>query len=199
MKAALLQAKEDGILAFQSFEHKQADGLDLGELTFKKVVFQKCVFTDCNFSDAAFYECEFRDCAFISCRFQRSFWQQTALTGSKGDGGDFRKSRWKESEVSKSLFRYTNFTDSVWERDKVEETDFTEAAFQGSRFTRTAFSQVNFQGVDFFKAELKNIDLTTCNLDKIILSETCKELRGAKIHSTQAAVVAAILGIEVLP
>ena len=58
---------------------------------------------------------------------------------------------------------------------------------------------MNFTHVDFFKSELKGIDLSDCILDKITLSETCKELRGAKIHSSQAAVVATILGIEVIP
>ena len=41
------------------------------------------------------------------------------------------------------------------------------------------------------------MDLTSCTLDRIVLSETCRELKGALINAAQAAVVARILGIRV--
>ena len=44
---------------------------------------------------------------------------------------------------------------------------------------------------------LAGMDLTTCTLDRIVLSETCRELKGAVINAAQAAVVARILGIRV--
>ncbi|SCJ58115.1 Uncharacterised protein [uncultured Blautia sp.] len=43
------------------------------------------------------------------------------------------------------------------------------------------------------------MDLTACTLDRIVLSETCRELKGAVINAAQAAVVARILGIRVEP
>lgn len=35
------------------------------------------------------------------------------------------------------------------------------------------------------------------NLERALLSASCQELRGAKIHASHAAVVARILGIEI--
>ena len=58
---------------------------------------------------------------------------------------------------------------------------------------------VDFTGVDFFRTSLKGCDLSSCTLDRIALSETCAELKGAKIDASQAPVVARILGIEVSP
>ena len=43
------------------------------------------------------------------------------------------------------------------------------------------------------------MDLTACTLDRIVLSETCRELKGAVINAAQAAGVARILGIRVEP
>ena len=50
---------------------------------------------------------------------------------------------------------------------------------------------------DLFRANLKGVDLSGCILEGVTLSASCQELRGAKIHASQAAVVARILGIEI--
>ena len=61
------------------------------------------------------------------------------------------------------------------------------------------FDRANLTGAELFRTPLTGMDLTTCTLDGIVLSQTCAELKGAKIHAAQAAVVARILGIEVEP
>ena len=53
-------------------------------------------------------------------------------------------------------------------------------------------------GAELFRAELRGIDLSSCTIDGIVLSQSCGELRGVKIGANQAAVVARILGIEVV-
>lgn len=58
---------------------------------------------------------------------------------------------------------------------------------------------MNLTGAELFRTALTGMDLTTCTLDGITLSESCAELKGATIHASQAAVVARILGIEVIP
>ena len=56
---------------------------------------------------------------------------------------------------------------------------------------------MDLTGADLFRAALKGADLSGCVLDGVSLSASCQELRGARIHASQAAVVARILGIEV--
>ena len=53
-------------------------------------------------------------------------------------------------------------------------------------------------GAELFRAHLAGVDLSTCTLDGIRLSQHCAELKGARIGSHQAAVVARILGIDVV-
>ena len=62
---------------------------------------------------------------------------------------------------------------------------------------KTTLHKTDFTGADLFRAVLKGADLSGCTLDGISLSASCQELKGAKIHASQAAVVARILGIEV--
>ena len=63
---------------------------------------------------------------------------------------------------------------------------------------KTTLKQADLTGADLFRADLKGTDLSGCTLDGITLSASCQELRGAKLHASQAAVAARILGIEII-
>ena len=76
---------------------------------------------------------------------------------------------------------------------------FTEATLQETVFKKTALEKTDFTGASLFRAMLAGMDFSRCTLDKIILSASCQELKGAKINTQQAAIVAKILGIEVIP
>ena len=73
-----------------------------------------------------------------------------------------------------------------------------EAACQELKLVKTTLQAVDLTGANLFRAVLKGTDLSGCTLDQIFLSASCQELKGAKIHASQAAVVARILGIEVI-
>ena len=95
------------------------------------------------------------------------------------------------------MLRYVNFTSGVWERISVKECDFTESSMSEMRLKAVTISKADLTGAELFRTSLSGMDLTTCTLDRIVLSETCRELKGAVISAPQAAVVARILGIRV--
>ena len=190
LTAALLSAREEGEqLAWGTFVRETAERLDLSDLTFRQTRFARCQFTDCNFSGAAFYGCEFEDCAFTGCRFPVSFWKDAALSGCKAEGGDFALDRLR--------LRWANLTGALWERCALTGCDLTESGCQELRVVKTTLQTVDFTRADLFRAVLKGTDLSGCTLDGVTLSASCQELRGARIHASQAAVVARILGIEI--
>lgn len=199
LTTALLSAREEGDqLAGGDFARETAEGLDLSDLTFRRVHFDHCQFTDCDFSGAAFYDCVLEGCAFTGCRFAVSFWKDAVLSGSKAEGGDFRKARFKDCALTMSRLRYANFTGALWERCSLTDCDLTEAGCQELRVVKTTLQNADFTKADLFRAVLKGEDLSGCILDGVTLSASCQELRGAKIHASQAAVVARILGIEIV-
>ncbi len=198
LTTALLSAREEGEqLAGGTFARETAEGLDLSDLTFRRVRFDRCQFTGCDFSGAAFYECVLDGCAFSGCRFAVSFWKDSALSGCKAEGGDFRRARFKDCALSGLRLRYANFGAALWERCSLTDCDLTESGCQELKVARTVFQDVNLTQADLFRSVLKGTDLSGCVLVGVTLSASCQELRGAKIHASQAAVVARILGIEV--
>lgn len=198
LTAALLSAREEGEqLAGGTFVRETAERLDLSDLTFRQTRFARCQFTDCNFSGAAFYGCTFEDCAFPGCRFPVSFWKDAALSGCKAEGGDFRKARFKDCALDRLRLRWANLTGVLWERCALTDCDLKESGCQELRVVKTTLQTVDFTRADLFRAVLKGTDLSGCTLDGVTLSASCQELRGARIHASQAAVVARILGIEI--
>ena len=71
--------------------------------------------------------------------------------------------------------------------DNHYDPDFGKEAFRLSPVRKAPFYGVRTSGY------------MLCTLDGITLSESCAELKGAAIHASQAAVVARILGIDVVP
>ena len=97
------------------------------------------------------------------------------------------------------MLRYANLTNSVWERCTLASCSLAESALAESRISKTVFQTVDLTGAELFRTPLRGLDLTGCTLDRVIFSETCAELKGAKIAAGQAPVVARILGITVEP
>ena len=97
------------------------------------------------------------------------------------------------------MLRYANFTGAVWERCALSECNFSESALAECKISKTTFQTVDLTGAELFRTPFKGTDLSSCTLDRVSLSETCAELKGAKLHASQAAVAARILGIEIVP
>ena len=195
----VLELQEQGApLQRQEFHRETVEKLDFSELDCHESSFTSSRFIDCDFSGTSFYGCRFENCQFSGCRFPVSYWKNTSLCFCKADGADLRRARFKNCTLVSSLLRYANCADSVWDKTSITSCSFTESSMASAAIRSCCLQQVDFSGAVFFRAELKGLNLSSCTIDRITLSENCAELRGTKIDASQAALVARILGIEVL-
>ena len=195
----LKQARQDDShIAYESFGNEEQTDLDASQMEFKRVVFHSCQFIHCSFHKSSFYECRMQNCMFVDCQFNDSYWRNTQVLDCKAEGCDFPNSHLKTVTIEASNFRYSNFSSSVLERCCLKNSNFREAWLTDMRINKPLFQQVDFSGADFFKTTLKDIDLSTCILDGIAVSENCAELRGAQIHALQAVEIARILGLKIV-
>ena len=119
------------------------------------------------------------------------------ISDSKGDGGNFSGSRFKECVWKDSSFCYANFSRAVFEGTHVRHCKFREAFLSEVKFRLTLFKETDFYRADFFKTPLKGMDMSDCILDGILVSETFRELRGMKGGIEQALSLAGLLGMEI--
>ena len=86
----------------------------------------------------------------------------------------------------------------------IGNTNIVLGVFDGDRLTLSArISTDKSRTSDEYSVMLKGIfeinglDLSRCSIDGIVLSQSCRELKGVRIGAHQAPVVARILGILV--
>ena len=183
---ALETAREAGeVLSAAVLSQENAEGLDGSGLDFRDCRFQSCRLRNCDFTGAAFYGCTFTGCLLENCRLSATYWKDCRLSGCKWDGADLRRSRWKDSVLEETLLRYVNFSGGVWERISVKGCDFTESTLSEMRLKKAAMEKTDLTGAELFRTSLAGMDLTACTLDRIVLSETCRELKGAVINAAR--------------
>ena len=135
---------------------------------------------------------------FVDCQFTASFWKKTQLQASKAAGNNFNQATFKETQLDNASFRYANCVGSRWEHCLLSNCDFREAFLSEVKFTAVQLDQVDFTGADFFKTMLKNIDLSACTIEGILVSDSFAELRGCRMNLFQAAEIARLLGISIV-
>ena len=69
------------------------------------------------------------------------------------------------------------------------------AAAMGPEPDNQIFIQPFLAHVELCHTPLAGIDLSSCNIEGITVSDTCAELRGATIDALQASVVASLMGV----
>lgn len=199
-QAWLDRAQEDGgCISRLELLHARLTGQDWSELEVRKSSFQGCTFTDCDFTGTAFYECLFSGCCFSACRLPGTFFQDCRIAGSKLDGADLRRVRLRRCALEDTLARYANWNAAVLDQCTLKNCDLTESALSEGRLSKLNFDSVNLTGAELFKTSFRGLDLSRCTLDGVALSASCAELKGAAISAPQAAVVARVLGIRVVP
>ena len=113
----------------------------------------------------------------------------------RGDGAGFQQSRWKGGRIQDTVLRCANFRGCTWDGLTIMESDLRETALASARLIRPVLRKVNLAHVELFHTPLAGIDLSSCNIEGITVSDTCAELRGATIDALQASVVASLMGV----
>ena len=114
------------------------------------------------------------------------------------DKGDFSHSVFKASRFQGGSYCYANFSGSRWEDCRITGGYYTNASFSENRWKRLTFAQANLIGADFFKTPLKGMDLSTCEIAGIMVSDHYGELKGLKINPLQAADIVRMLGVKLV-
>ena len=112
-------------------------------------------------------------------------------------GADFSEAVLSFVDVRDSTFAYASF-EHVRLRDvRLRATDCANAYFAEADQRRLVLDEVRLSGANLFRLSLAGVDLSTCRIDGIVLSDTMGELRGCTMDLYQAAGVAQRLGVTI--
>ena len=80
---------------------------------------------------------------------------------------------------------------------RIKDTNLEESSLSKCGLDNLDLHQVKFAGASFFKTALKGVDMSDCDMDRIIISDGKEELRGAVLNMSQAIVCAKRMGIVI--
>ncbi len=176
--------------------------LDFTEESWEGLDFSRVWFEGCRLAGVRISQCGFGDVWWDGCDLSGVEFRRSRLRGCR-----FEKGKGVGLTASDSYIRQTRFTGwngryGQWSSCTLEHThwldcDCREALFSDCPLKDVTFSQTGLQQAQFFKTYLKGIDLTTCSLDGLSVSERMTELQGAVVDLYQAADLARMLGIVI--
>ena len=173
--------------------------LDCHGISFHNVRFISCRFIACQFTTASFRQTALENCDLSNCDFSHSYWDCCTLREIKGTGSLWQESSLHHLLLEQCQLRYANFSGSLLEAVQFQQCSLQEASLSSCKHKQCLWDNCDCTRVDFFRTMLKNADLSTCQIDGILLSDDYTELQGLTVSSLQAVGLAKLLGINVKP
>lgn len=189
--------KEETDLVNKQFEGIFLTKFDGKDIRFRQSVFINCKLMGCYFDRTWFTDVKFINCNFYNTSFSDAVFKQCAFENCKGEKADFYGCTMQHVSFTDGCFVGAGFDASRMSYIMGKQTDFTEAGFSQCKFAKTDWMQVCFQKAEFFKTSLQGMNVTHCNIDGIVVSDSMSELKGMKVNFFQAVDLAKRLGIEI--
>ena len=176
-----------------------APDLDLGFFEFHGLKLAQCALQGMRGAKASFYDCDLRECDLSGAQLEEAYFARCRLEGCKLEGAQLTKTFWRSCRVVDCMCRYTNWGEATLEGVTLTGCDLREAFLSEVRFrARTRLERCSLVQADLFRTTLKGMDLSTCDLAGISVSDTHAELRGMRIAPEQAVDLVGMLGVVVL-
>lgn len=175
--------------------HLTVEKPSFDHMGFSRVWFDDCRFSELSASQASFYNVRFENSDLSSGDIRRSHFRQCVFTKSKGVGLTVSDSFFRRVQFGDWNGRYMQWSSCTLEQLDWVNADCREALFSDCPLKEVRFDHTSLQQTQFFKTYLKGIDLTSCEIDGLSVSDRMSELQGAVVDLYQAAELARMLGI----
>lgn len=190
-------AEGDALVSMTAFDDLELAEVSAGGATFDQVVFRACTFEDVDFSRCAFTDVKFIGCRFVSCSMERCWLNRCDFVSCSAPGLSFQKGRLTSVSFADSQLRYVEFSGATVSGLRARKTSLAESLWHDVSLKRVALDACDLTRADVFRASLAGIDLSTCDIAGIIVSNTFRELRGCIVSPEQATQLAGLLGITI--
>lgn len=183
-------------------ENARIENVDLSYTTGRGAEFRSCILRHCDFRGARWKNVAFTDVIFDHCDFSNSafpegYFQRVRFVGCKMLGADWSRARLYNVDARDCQMRLINLNAAKLNTAAFSDCIAQEAALQSFAVLKyVTFTRCDFTRAEFLHTPLKDIDLTACRIDGILLSGA-SELRGAIVTPLQALDLSRLLGIVI--
>ena len=132
-----------------------------------------------------------------NCNFNNTYFKNCLIISSKLVGSSFKNTVQLETAYDNCNAELTDYNESKLKNIQLIDSDFSSALICQSEIKNIELKNVKLVNSTFFKTPLKDVNLTDCIIDGLIVSDNGAELRGATVDVYQAAMFAKLLGLNI--
>lgn len=162
------------------------------------VEFQGCYFDRCCFTGSGkvtFLDCTLETCDFTNVAYSGGSLIRVEVLHSKLVGADFCNSTWKDVLWQSNQMQYINLSGTKLEFVAFQDCDLLESGMGLLKWRELSFDQCRLDGSELLGTKLKQLDLSTCSIDRLFLNP--EDLVGVQISAVQAIPLIQYFGIQI--
>ena len=171
--------------------------LSFGGVYFKNSIIENCRFINSDFCDCTFVNIIIKGCDLSNCNFNNTYFKNCLFLSSKLVGSSFKNTVQIETAYDNCNAEMTDYNEAKLKNVKISDSDFSSALICSTEIKNIELKNVKLINGVFFKTPLKDINLTDCIIDGLVVSDNGAELRGATVDIYQAAMFAKLLGLNI--
>lgn len=165
-----------------------------------RIVFDTCILKNTRINDNKLYRSEFIDVIFDNCDlsnnvFDNCIFIRCEFKECKLLGSTFDNCAMSDVLIEESTSKYVVLSQNKIKSLEVTNSSFEESSFFGNVLKNVIFDSVNFKKTIFSETKLKDVDLSTCNIERIKVDH--KSVEGAIIALHQAESICYLLGVKI--
>lgn len=191
----------DDLKLVESKKHFDTEYKDINfKGNFSYLAFDGCIFENVNFEKLETSKIEFVDCIFKNCNLSnfnlsKVILRRTQFIETSLMGVDLSESSMRDVLFLKTSLKYSSFSFAELSKVIFQESLLDDCFFNAVKISKSIFDKCDLSNVDFLNTSLKDIDISTSNLN--CLRITHKELVGAVISDFQTSFICETLGIKI--
>ena len=174
------------------------EDMDFKSFLFENCIFERVVFQGCDFSLALFRNVEFEACDLSNSKSIQSLYDHVIMNHTKAIGLRNYQSVFKSCKFKDTIFKYANFSESKISKVNFDHCDLQSSDFSIMKKFDVSFNTCDCTSINFFKTSLSNIDLSSSNIEGMIISDLFFELKHAILNREQMIDMARSL-LKIIP
>ena len=171
--------------------------LSFGGVYIKNSTIENCRFINSDFSDCTFINVIVKGCDLSNCNFNNTYFKNCSIISSKLVGACFRNAVQLETAYDNCNAELTDYNGARFKNILISDCDFSSSLICSAELKNITLKNVKLVKATFFKTPLKDVNLTDCIIDGLVVSDNGAELRGATVDVYQAAMFAKLLGLNI--
>ncbi len=196
---AELQFAAEYEIDFDSVKISKAheEGISFGGVYIKNSTIENCRLINSDFRDCTFINVIIKGCDLSNCNFNNTYFKNCLILSSKLVGSSFKNTVQTETDYENCNAELTDYNEAKLKNVRLTDCDFSSALICSTEIKNIELKNVKLINSTFFKTPLKDVNLTDCIIDGLVVSDSGAELRGATVDVYQAAMFAKLLGLNI--